>query len=380
MRKTLISLFMLSLVPALAAAGVTNPEGFEGYALTTAWAPTAGVEGWTVAGEPYPGGTANEGNYFEIITGTLPENTTQVYRGDSSNRDGVTTPPAHDGENIDAFWHQSTPDSANPVTTTSFDWAWTSSWYGSEFRLMIMRYEMDGEEADDHQFTWYVEIDERSWKHHIKLGAANGIDAEGDVTWADWVDIPQDSLEWEWYMEDIWYHIDVEEDNGPLGVGNGQNSRARLGLMGATEEEMGSWSPWVVHEGEDLSDPENDYTVPYESGDGVVRVVTNGQAEWDNFTMTEGGAPAGNPGDANNDDVVSADDYGSVQLNFGDTGAVNIPGDANLDGVVSADDYGSVQVNFGTSYGAGGANIPEPATMLLLGAGSLLLLKRKRKS
>ncbi|KKK74046.1 hypothetical protein LCGC14_2887680, partial [marine sediment metagenome] len=57
-----------------------------------------------------------------------------------------------------------------------------------------------------------------------------------------------------------------------------------------------------------------------------------------------------------------------------------IPGDANLDGVVSADDYGSVQLHFGTSYGAGGAPVPEPATMLLLGAGSLMLLKRKRKA
>ena len=99
--------------------------------------------------------------------------------------------------------------------------------------------------------------------------------------------------------------------------------------------------------------------------------------EYDNFSMTQGG-PAGNPGDANNDSVVSADDYGSVQLNFGDTGAVNIPGDANLDGVVSADDYGSVQLHFGTSYGAGGAPVPEPATMLLLTIGGLGLLRRKK--
>ena len=84
-------------------------------------------------------------------------------------------------------------------------------------------------------------------------------------------------------------------------------------------------------------------------------------------------------GDANNDGVVSADDYGSVQLNFGDTGDINIPGDANLDGVVSADDYGSVQLNFGNVYGGGGASVPEPATIVLLGAGSLLLIRRRRK-
>ncbi len=85
-------------------------------------------------------------------------------------------------------------------------------------------------------------------------------------------------------------------------------------------------------------------------------------------------------GDANGTDTVSADDYASVQSNFGDTGDPGLSGDANGDGVVSADDYASVQSNFGAARGMGGASVPEPGTMALLAAGSLLLLKRKRKS
>ena len=42
--------------------------------------------------------------------------------------------------------------------------------------------------------------------------------------------------------------------------------------------------------------------------------------------------PECNPGDANNDLLVSADDYASVQGAFGNTGAIGIPGDANCDG------------------------------------------------
>jgi hypothetical protein len=147
--------------------------------------------------------------------------------------------------------------------------------------------------------------------------------------------------------------------------------------MGATEEEMGSWSEWLVHEGPNLFPGADLYTRPMD--DGEIRVSTNGACEYDNFTMTEdpGGDPC-NPGDANNDDLVSADDYASVQGAFGNTGAIGIPGDANCDGLVSADDYASVQSNFGTTYG--GATVPEPGTMLLLTGGSLLLMKRKRKS
>ncbi len=83
-------------------------------------------------------------------------------------------------------------------------------------------------------------------------------------------------------------------------------------------------------------------------------------------------------GDANGDDVVSADDYGSAQANFGDTGVPGLPGDANGTGTVSADDYASVQSNFGNAEGMGGDTlIPEPTTFVLLGAGSLLLIRRR---
>ncbi len=84
------------------------------------------------------------------------------------------------------------------------------------------------------------------------------------------------------------------------------------------------------------------------------------------------------PGDANGDGVVSADDYGSVQLNFGNTGHAGIPGDADGDGTVSADDYASVQGNFGATSGLGGVPIPEPVTLSLLAIGGLAMLRRRR--
>ena len=82
-------------------------------------------------------------------------------------------------------------------------------------------------------------------------------------------------------------------------------------------------------------------------------------------------------GDANGDGVVSADDYGSAQANFGDTGAPGIPGDANGTGTVSPDDYASVQANFGATTGMGGSPVPEPATIGLLALGGLALLRRR---
>ncbi len=83
-------------------------------------------------------------------------------------------------------------------------------------------------------------------------------------------------------------------------------------------------------------------------------------------------------GDANGSDTVSADDYGSVQANFGDTGVPGLPGDANGTGAVSADDYGSVQLYFGATRAMGSMPVPEPTTMLLLAIGGLALIRRRR--
>ena len=77
---------------------------------------------------------------------------------------------------------------------------------------------------------------------------------------------------------------------------------------------------------------------------------------------------------------VSADDYSSVQANFGNMGEAGILGDANGDTVVSADDYSSVQANFGATKGMGSdISIPEPATPGLLSLGGLALVKRRRR-
>ena len=55
MRKVMVSLMVLSLVPAIAMAVVTNPEGFETYDDTTDWLPTYAIEGWEVTVGPAEG-------------------------------------------------------------------------------------------------------------------------------------------------------------------------------------------------------------------------------------------------------------------------------------------------------------------------------------
>ncbi len=382
MRKVLVSLIVLSLVPAFAGAAATSPDGFEGYALTTDWSPTEAVDGWTV-GPLWPGEISGGGTLVwtgDIKTSEVSPNTSQVH--------SVNTRHSSDEGGMLSKWYQSLPDSGGPVTKTSWDLAPVNQTLGDQFLMHVSRLNDDSMPVPLTQWaqsqagnaSWTVGIVSalvspgyggldvpHSNMAYLQTLTADGVWAEEAITGIDmtvvgWEDELQAEPGTNWNK---WFTVEVEEDNVL------SKTRARIYETGTSPGDEDGWTSWLDHH-------PTLHGLDYSTG-GKLVIRSQGLMEYDNFSMTQGEEPpAGNPGDANNDDVVSADDYGSVQLNFGDTGAVNIPGDANLDGVVSADDYGSVQLHFGTSYGAGGAPVPEPATMLLLTIGGLGLLRRKK--
>ena len=466
MKSTIILLSAMLLVSGLAAAGVTNPDGFEGYELTDAWNPTVGGEGWIRYGEH---GNPAAGNSVEIVAGSLPANTTQVLKVDSGAN----------GENLTTQWYANIPDADLPITRTTIDFSATAPLFESEYRVMIVR-----RATYYWAYTWGITIGWGNW-----WGGGEGVPTAEFSTW-EYNENPEQSLGPVFNREPmlgmeafepadgVWYVVEVEEDNGPAGVGNGQKSRARIYDKSTSPGLEDGWTSWLQH------NPDGGEGTDYANG-GNVYQYTNGVSEFDNWSMAAAptlidldikpgsdrnpvnlkskgklpvvlfgneeldvsmidlatlllnGVPlieknngslfaslededgdglldlvmhfgmqdlgieagmdelliSGNfldgvafegsdiisivgSGDANGDGVVSADDYASIQGNFGSTDDTGILGDATGDGAVSADDYASVQANFGATGGMGSVSVPEPGTLSLLAIGGLVMLRR----
>lgn len=245
---------------SIVQAGVTNPEGFETYAVTTNWIPTQAGEGWTLWGTPQ-----YLGDGIQIQPGQSG-NSTQVLQAINMK----------DGNNLGADWYMSIPDADAPLTTTTFDFHLIDFNELPNYGRFIFSRLPDKNASWN--YSWALMVKNLYGTRSIELAVPN---ASGVYN----KELLDGGDAWE---KGTWYSMEVEEDNV------NQKSRARFGPTGGT---IGAWTPWLDQ------NPAFNYAVA-----GVVRSQVNGVGEFDNYYMT-----------------------------------------------------------------------PEPATMVLLGAGSLVLIRRKRR-
>ena len=123
---------------------------------------------------------------------------------------------------------------------------------------------------------------------------------------------------------------------------------------------------------------EHIYFTPAEGGRYVIGVKMSGAAPGaaEIYGLSWHMDPA-IQGDANVDGVVDGQDFTILKSTFGDAGAWG-GGDFNGDGLVDGQDFTILKAHFGEGTPSGGATVPEPAALTLLGLGACLPLLRRR--
>ena len=255
MKRIVVILFIMLLAPALAIAGVANPEGFEGYALTTAWNPTVDGEGWTITDE------WSAGSYAEIKPGSLAENTSQIM---------VTNHSVGEAWGVKSSWFANIPDAAVLVTKTSWEFTSKNWFFGSEYQMRMARL--------NNPFSW----ENYSWQVGVRVGGYDEVDADpahDDVSYLRtlsdtgvWVEEIIPGMEGFEPGNGVWYRVEVEEDNVF------SKTRARIYDVTTSPGPEDGWTSWLAHS-PDL------YGLDYSTG-GRVDGMTHGVTEYDNFSMT----------------------------------------------------------------------------------------------